>query len=53
MVAGRAIVLGIGHMQITRPVVDGVAQFVQGALGGSLPRGAAATQRTGLVEIVA
>ena len=53
MVAMLAIALGIGQVQIPRPAADGVAQIVQRTMGGSLPRGAAATQRAGPAEIVA
>ena len=53
MAAVPAIVLGIRHVQIARPAADGVAQFVQRALGSWQARGAAVTLRTALTGIVA
>ena len=53
MVAGPAIVLGISHVQISRPATDGVAEFVQRPLGGPQTRGAPVAQRTALAKKVA
>jgi hypothetical protein len=52
VVAVPAIVLGIRHMQIAGPTPDSIAQFVQGALGGSQPASALITPRTTLAGIV-
>ena len=53
VVAMLAVVLGIGHVQIARPVVKRVAQFVQRALTRPQARRAPVTLRTALAWIVA
>src|SRR5580658_146124 len=53
MIAAPAIVLGIGHLQITRPAVNGVPQIVQRALNRPQPRGDMAAEGTTPPTIVA